>query len=205
MNIGAKPLIYTVSSNCNLTTLELWSVSPKVTFLHHFLSISCTMNYSNLVPAAPNQVKFCLQSHQGAKWDSTPAGPLTRPRPSASYLITGGSHGAAESTNTKLNPAQDTFRIQMWTKTTWFIFPWALLPHSMITPLVPLSSLCLLTVSAGSLRFPGTDGVLAVFFFLFSSSISSSQQGEKYLNQDPAPAEKHQDREKREMDRMSWQ
>lgn len=130
-------LWFTVSSNCNQTTLQLWSVSPKETFLHHFLSISCTMNYSNLVPVAPNQVKFCLQSHQGAKWDSTPAGPLTRPRPSASYLITGGSHAAAESTNTKLNPAQDTFRIQMWTKTTWFIFPWALLPHSMITPLVP--------------------------------------------------------------------
>lgn len=175
-------LWFTVSSNCNQTTLQLWSVSPKVTFLHHFLSISCTMNYSNLVPAAPNQVKFCLQSHQGAKWDSTPAGPLTRPRPSASYLITGGSHAAAESTNTKLNPAQDTFRIQMWTKTTWFIFPWALLPHSMITPLVPLSSLCLLTVSAGSLRFPGTDGVLAVFFFFFFWSLLQSLRLKRVRN-----------------------
>lgn len=166
------------------------------------------MNYSNLVPVAPNQVKFCLQSHQGAKWDSTPAGPLTRPRPSASYLITGGSHGAAESTNTKLNPAQDTFRIQMWTKTTWFIFPWALLPHSMITPLVPpvlsLSPHCLCRIPQVPRHWRGPHR-LSFFFFLVSSSISSSQEGEKYLNQDPAPAEKHQDREKREMDRMSWQ
>lgn len=76
----------------------------------------------------------------------------------------------------------------------------------------PAGSPCPLSVSSLSLQDPSGSQALtgsspSFFFFIFlvSSSISSSQQGEKYLNQDPAPAEKHQDREKREMDRMSWQ
>lgn len=86
---------------------------------------------------------------------------------------------------------KDSLGIWMRTKTARFYVPWGV----SLTLLSPQRFPCTL-VSPGSVRFPGTDGILFDFFLFLSSSICASQKGEKYQIQNPAWAEKNQDRRK---------
>lgn len=82
------------------------------------------------------------------------------------YLVTGGRHDAAERPQPGPDPAQDDSD--------------CVSPSSFLTVTLPPSCL----PSPGSLRFPGTDGSSPLFFLQFFSSVSTSQQGEKYLSRD---------------------